>query len=61
MRSLMEIAEPTRRDREQAQQAMTALSQGRLEIEQLPDAVRQILSRVLAEAGGGTRFVGPAG
>lgn len=53
MRSLMEIAEPTRRDREQAQQAMTALSQGHLEIEQLPDAARQILSRVLAEMAGG--------
>ncbi len=53
MLSLLEIAEPTHQDREQAQQAMTALSQGHLEVEQLPDVARQILSCVLAELADG--------
>ncbi len=48
-----ETAEPTHQDREQAQKAMTALSQGHLDIGQLPEVARQLLSRILTELADG--------
>jgi excisionase family DNA binding protein len=51
--ALLETAEPTHQDREQAQKAMTALSQGHLEVGQLPDVARQLLSRILIELANG--------
>lgn len=48
-----ETAEPTHQDREQAQKAMTALSQGHLDVGQLPDVARRLLSRILTELADG--------
>lgn len=48
-----ETSEPTPQDREQARRAASALSEGRLDAEQLPAAARRLLSRILAEIADG--------
>ena len=48
-----ETIQPTRQEREQARQAVRALSQGHLEVSQLPDMARQLLSRILTELADG--------
>lgn len=47
--ALMETLEPTQQDSRLAREAATALSEGRLEFSQLPDAARRLLSRILTE------------
>lgn len=49
MPALLEISEPTFQDREQARRAASALSEGRLDVGELPDVARRLLSRILAE------------
>ena len=56
MLALLESLEPTRQDRQQAQQAVRALSEGNLEVSQLPETVRQLLSRILNELALGHTF-----
>ena len=48
-----ETSDPTPQDREQARQAASALSEGRLDAEQLPPAARRLLSRILTEIADG--------
>jgi len=51
--SLLKTSEPTIQDREQARQAAFALSEGRLDVSQLPDVARRLLSRILFEIADG--------
>lgn len=51
--AVLEISEPSLQDQEQARQAAFALSEGRLEMAQLPDVARRLLSRILAEIAAG--------
>ncbi len=44
-----EPREPTSQEAQQAQTAVRALSEGQLELSQLPDIARQLLSRILDE------------
>ncbi len=48
-----DLRKPTRQEAQQAQTAMHALSAGELELAQLPDIVRQLLSRILDETARG--------
>jgi len=48
-----DLREPTRQEAQQAQTAMRALSTGQLELSQLPDIARQLLSRILDETARG--------
>ena len=51
--ALLEMSEPTPQDREQARRAASALSEGRLDAEQLPAVARRLLSRILVEIAAG--------
>ena len=51
--ALLEITEPTPQDREQARRAASALTEGRLDPEQLPPAALRLLSRILGEIADG--------
>lgn len=48
-----DLREPTRQEAQQAQAAVRALSAGHLELSQLPDIARQLLSRILDETARG--------
>lgn len=51
--TLLEPVEPTHQDMQQAGRAAQALSEGNLELSQLPDVVRQLLSHILSELASG--------
>ena len=53
MSATSETMQPTRQEMEQARKAITALSQGQLEVSLLPDMARQLLSRILTELADG--------
>ena len=48
-----DLREPTRQEAQQAEAAVRALSTGQLELSQLPDIARQLLSRILDETARG--------
>lgn len=62
MPAVLETVAPTHQESQQARQAATALSEGSLEVSQLPKAARQLLARILDElANGHSLSVMPAG